>query len=70
MRMQKYLPNDYDFFPTTYCCPHDYKDFIEEVAKKKKKGGQMRTFIVKPNDEAQGRGIYLTRDDTAIKPED
>ena len=31
MRMQKSLPSDYDFFPTTYCLPHDYKDFLEET---------------------------------------
>ena len=69
MRMQRYLPNDFNFFPTSYCLPHDYKDFSEEVMKKKKKNVQ-RTFIVKPNDESQGRGIYLTRDDTVIQPDD
>ena len=51
MRMQRYLPQDFNFFPTSYCLPHDYKDFYEEVQKKKKKNVQ-RTFIVKPNDES------------------
>ena len=31
MRMQKILPKEYDFFPTSYMLPHDYKDFYEEV---------------------------------------
>jgi len=31
MRMNKLLPDDYNFFPTTYMIPHDYKDFIEEI---------------------------------------
>lgn len=28
MRMQRLLPNEYDFFPTTYCLPSDYKDLL------------------------------------------
>ena len=52
MRMQKYLPKDYNFFPRTYCCPHDYKDFFEEIQKKKQKKSVLSTYIVKPNDEA------------------
>ena len=31
MRMNNYLPFDYNFFPTTYCLPHDYKDLEEEL---------------------------------------
>ena len=31
MRMQKILPKEYDFFPTSYMLPHDYKDFYEEM---------------------------------------
>ena len=31
MRMYKLLPKDYDFFPTTYALPHDYKDFFDEI---------------------------------------
>ena len=30
MRMQKLLPDEYNFFPTTYMLPHDYKDFFED----------------------------------------
>ena len=46
MRMQRLLPNDYEFFPTTYCLPHDYKDFVEETRNQK----HPRTFIAKPED--------------------
>lgn len=31
MRMMNFLPDDYNFFPITYCLPHDYKDFLEET---------------------------------------
>lgn len=30
MKMNKLLPDDYDFFPKTYMLPFDYKSFIEE----------------------------------------
>jgi hypothetical protein len=48
MRMNKMLPNEYDFFPTTWGMPHDYKDFIEEVRSLR----HPRTYIVKPSDES------------------
>jgi len=47
-RMQRVLPDDYDFFPSTYCLPHDYKDFLEEVRGQK----NPRTFICKPDDSS------------------
>ena len=28
MKMQKFLPEDYDFFPATYMLPHDMKEFL------------------------------------------
>jgi len=45
--------------------PHDYKDFVEQCGK-----GNHRTFIVKPEDQAQGRGIFLTKNHEDIKPTD
>jgi tubulin polyglutamylase TTLL6/13 len=56
MRMQKILPEDYDFFPRTYCLPHDMKDFLAQINEKRTK-----TFIVKPEAACQGKGIFLTR---------
>jgi len=31
MKMQKMLPDDFTFFPTSYVLPHDYKDFFEDT---------------------------------------
>jgi tubulin polyglutamylase TTLL6/13 len=66
MRMGKILPNEYDFFPYTYMMPHDYKDFIQDTADQK----HPRTFIVKPEDQCQGKGIFLTRSPDDVKPTD
>ena len=43
--------------------PFDHKDFQEDAKAQK----NPRTYIVKPNAEAQGRGIYLTREFNKIK---
>jgi len=43
--------------------PHDYKDFLDYTGKQK----HPRTFIAKPEDECQGRGIFLTRNPDDIK---
>lgn len=66
--MQRLMPTQYNFFPKTYMMPHDFKDFTEYVSKQKHKN--QRTFIVKPADECQGRGIFLTRDASVIKPDE
>lgn len=58
-RMNKLLPFDFNFFPNTYCMPHDYKYFMEE-------SDGRRTYIVKPENQAQGRGIFLTQDPKQI----
>jgi tubulin polyglutamylase TTLL6/13 len=63
--MLNLLPKEYTFFPHTYMLPHDYKDFHEVAS-----GKNPRTFIVKPDDSCQGKGIWLTRDPKAIKPTD
>lgn len=46
--------------------PHDYKNLIEECRDQK----HPRTFIVKPEDSCQGKGIFLTRNTDDIKPTD
>jgi tubulin polyglutamylase TTLL6/13 len=43
MKMQKVLPDAYDFFPATYMLPNDMKDFMAQITDKRNK-----TFIVKP----------------------
>jgi len=46
--------------------PHDYKDFREEIVNSK----YGRTYIMKPEDSCQGKGIYLSRNLDAVKPTD
>ena len=63
MRMKKYFPEDYDFFPPTWMLPSDYKDFKAQFNAKRAK-----TFIVKPEASCQGKGIFLTRSLNDIDP--
>jgi len=56
MRMRKYFPEKYNFFPLTWHLPNDYNDFREQLAQNRGK-----TYIVKPEAMSQGRGIYLTK---------
>jgi len=65
-KMKKLFPKEYDFFPTTYMLPHDFKDFWDDKLAQK----VPRTYIVKPENECQGKGIFLTRTPEEIKPDD
>ena len=56
MRMQNAFKDEYSFFPRTWVLPADQNDFKGQFNKKKAK-----TFIIKPTNMCQGRGIYLTR---------
>ena len=69
MRMMRVLPEMYNFFPYSYMLPHDYKDLIEDTEGKVGTREQ-RTYIVKPEADSQGRGIFLTRDPNDLKPTD
>ena len=66
MRMQKLLPSEYNFFPATYMMPHDFKDYWDETQTSK----NPRTYIVKPDDSSQGKGIFITRTPEDVKPSD
>ncbi|KAI8046169.1 tubulin polyglutamylase TTLL13 [Drosophila gunungcola] len=55
-RMQKQFPQDYKIFPKTWMLPADYGDAMNYALNHK------RTFILKPDSGAQGRGIWLTND--------
>ena len=60
-RLQEEFPDDYNFFPRTFLLPHDHlrlKNYYQEI----KKRGIQKTFIVKPEANCQGRGIFLTQD--------
>ena len=56
MRVAKVYPKEFNFFPKTWVLPSDQNDFKNQFNKKKAK-----TFIIKPVNMCQGKGIYLTR---------
>jgi tubulin polyglutamylase TTLL6/13 len=55
-RLQKFFKGEFDFFPKTWVLPGDAAELKQQFNKKKTK-----TFIIKPTNMCQGRGIYLTR---------
>lgn len=54
---------DADFVPTTYSLPADYSLFVEEF----KRRPSSTTWIMKPANAAQGRGIFLVNKLAQIK---
>ncbi|CAE7192171.1 Ttll6a [Symbiodinium pilosum] len=57
LRMRKQFPKEYRFFPDTWILPTDMSDFKQQFAAAKK-----QTFIIKPDNGCQGKGIFLIRD--------
>ncbi|KAI0984833.1 hypothetical protein GJ496_004611 [Pomphorhynchus laevis] len=53
-RMLKQFPTDYNFYPPTWCLPTEYSEFCKRVQRN-------CTYIFKPVDQSQGKGIFLTR---------
>eukprot|EP00921_Rhytidocystis_pertsovi_P001662 GHVQ01002829.1.p1 GENE.GHVQ01002829.1~~GHVQ01002829.1.p1 ORF type:complete len:1303 (+),score=238.81 GHVQ01002829.1:778-4686(+) len=64
LRMKKYFPKAFKFFPQTWMLPTDYADFKAQLSGKKRN----KTFIIKPEGGCQGRGIFLTRRYQDIDP--
>ena len=67
-RMQRVFKDDYNIFPKTWVLPQESADFraqFQTVSKKK-----VKTFIIKPVNLCQGRGIFLVRkyEDVDLKP--
>ncbi|XP_033372798.1 neugrin isoform X4 [Parus major] len=61
-RMLRLFPKEYNIFPRTWCLPADYGDFHAYRSIKK-----TRTFICKPDNSCQGRGIFITHHPEEIK---
>ena len=59
--MYAVMPEEYDFFPRTWILPADSKSFKEQFNSKRAK-----TFIIKPESQCQGKGIFLTRNDAWV----
>ncbi|XP_018650907.1 tubulin tyrosine ligase-related [Schistosoma mansoni] len=62
-RMIRLFPKDYNIFPKTWCLPSDWND-VQNYARKHKS----KTFIIKPDNGCQGRGIYITKNAKDIRP--
>jgi hypothetical protein len=54
--MQKVFKEEFSFFPKTWILPGDGNDLKNQFNKKK-----LKTFIIKPVNLCQGKGIYLVR---------
>lgn len=57
----------YDFVPTTYTLPNDYKKFIEHFTRcQQGTNANKNIWICKPTDLSRGRGISLINDITEL----
>ncbi|KAM7039546.1 tubulin polyglutamylase TTLL13 [Acridotheres tristis] len=61
-RMLRLFPKEYNIFPRTWCLPADYGDFHTYSSMRK-----ARTFICKPDNSCQGKGIFITHHPEDIK---
>lgn len=61
--MRKNFSHEFNFYPKTWILPQDAKDFKGQFNAKKAK-----TFIVKPENSCQGKGIFLTRSHEWLEP--
>ena len=52
------MPSDFQFFPKTWIFPYESYELMNYLQSDKKKPS---TFIVKPMNSSQGKGIFLTR---------
>ncbi|CAG5115127.1 unnamed protein product [Candidula unifasciata] len=65
-KMQKAIPDVYNFIPKTWVLPADYL-LLQNYAKDMKQKKKNVTFIVKPSNGAQGHGISLFRNAEKIQ---
>lgn len=59
----------YDFVPTTYTLPNDYKKFIEHFTRSQGPTSPKNIWICKPTDLSRGRGITIISDITELQYE-
>ena len=64
MKLKKVHPTAYNFFPKTWVMPMEACEFQNQFIDKYGRPSKQfrKTYIVKPDNMAQGKGIYLCRD--------
>uniref|UniRef100_A0A1I7TLF6 Tubulin tyrosine ligase n=1 Tax=Caenorhabditis tropicalis TaxID=1561998 RepID=A0A1I7TLF6_9PELO len=65
--MQKLFPDEYAFYPKSWFLPAHLNDFNTYYRKAQALGKTEMWFIVKPDDGAQGTGIYLISNPSQIR---
>uniref|UniRef100_A0AC35GR89 Tubulin-tyrosine ligase family protein n=1 Tax=Panagrolaimus sp. PS1159 TaxID=55785 RepID=A0AC35GR89_9BILA len=63
LSMQQLFPNEYGFYPKSWVLPAQLNDFHNYCSTTK----QSSWFIVKPDDGAQGTGIYLIQNNNQLQ---
>ena len=68
MKMKKVFPDKFKFFPKTWVMPMEACEFQNQFIDKYGRPSKMnrKVYIVKPDNMAQGKGIYLCRDPQKI----
>ncbi|CAD6187334.1 unnamed protein product [Caenorhabditis auriculariae] len=65
--MQKLFPEEFSFYPRSWFLPAHLQDFNNYCKEQTKSRRDKMCFIVKPNDGAQGTGIYLINNPSQIR---
>ena len=58
-KMSKKSPKEYDFVPRTFMLPEGLDDLLSYLNTKNRRGKKPTTFILKPDNGCQGKGIRL-----------
>lgn len=58
-RLRQFFPDDFAFYPRTWLLPEDQESFEAHAQGRKSKGKSQPTYIIKPDEGAQGEGIFL-----------
>ena len=66
-RMQMLFPNEYNFMPQTWRFPWDVPLFKKQAKKTDDNTGELRYYILKPDNGSKGQGIRLTDHASVLK---
>mmetsp|Transcript_42231 Transcript_42231/g.64745 ORF Transcript_42231/g.64745 Transcript_42231/m.64745 type:complete len:80 (-) Transcript_42231:4239-4478(-) len=62
MKMKRVLNDKFMFFPRTWSLPGEASEFRNRfIDRNGRLVNRRKTYIIKPDNMAQGRGIYLSR---------